>query len=225
MAQDDDERRQRRRDDADEDLLETKPRRREARPRNRRLRRRRGKPEAPRQKVSAEVIIMDRVFPLVLIAVGLVLSLVAAGGVGGEDGAGRAVAFMAGGLLAVIPVTIGTLMAAGMLLGIDYGELKGAILKLAAIASINNCILWIGEWTGMPYWVIPIAGIACFGLFLFLFELDFWEAGMSLVAVGLIQFFAKLMLIALMLTQARNEERKNNRASARPPVFETLAIA
>jgi hypothetical protein len=175
--------------------------------------------------VSAEVIIMDRVFPLVLIAVGLVLSLVAAGGVAGEDGAGRAVAFMAGGLLAVIPITIGTLMIAGSLLGIDYGELKGAILKLAAIATINNCILWIGEWVGIPFWVIPIAGIVCFGLFMFLFELDFWEAGMSLVAVGLIQFFAKLLLISLMLTQARYEERKKGRESAAVRVRVAAVIA
>lgn len=225
MARDDDdddsdldreERRRRNRAEADADVREAKRRRKESR-RGARYRRR-PRPKPAREKVPVEVIIMDRVIPLALIVVGLAVSFLAAGGIGGKDGAWRALAYMGAGLAGVIPVTIGALVLAGILLGIDYGELKGAILKLAAIATVNNAILWTGEWVGWPFWSIPVAGIACFALFLLLFGIDAWEGGMSLVIVGLIQFFAKLLLLYMMISQDRYEERKKKRESAAAPM-------
>jgi hypothetical protein len=226
MARDDDDsdldsrEQRRRRQEDEEDVRDARRRRKEARRKgNVRLRKRLPAPPEPRAKVPFEVRLRDRYLPLLLIVAGLALSFVAAGGVAGSDHAWRALAYMAGGLAAVIPVTIGVLVVAGMLLGIDYGELKAAILKLAAVAVVNNSILWTGDWIGFSFWAIPVAGIVCFVLFLTLFGLDAWEATMSLVAVNLIQFVAKLALVALMMTQERFEERKRKREQAAAPAL------
>ena len=121
----------------------------------------------------------------------------------------RAVSGMILYLLLLIPLAIGTLIGVGIFAGIDYGEYRQAILNLAAIASFNNGIIWmlrVGKHASL--WCVVTCGLICFGLFMLLFDLDMWEADISLVAVNAVEFAARLIVVLAIVTSQRHAEKK-----------------
>ena len=74
------------------------------------------------------------------------MSLAAAGGLGGKGYVFRAVAEMFVYLILLLPLSVDALMAVGTYAGVSYGEWKMAILNLSAIAYFNNGIMWLHAW-------------------------------------------------------------------------------
>jgi hypothetical protein len=163
----------------------------------------------------------DWVMSGLLFSTGLILSFMSSVGIAGTDHAFKALGVMFLGLIVLIPLVVGTLMVVGMLVGIDYGEYKSAIIKLTAVATFNNGLLWLAQWIGIPWFIaIGLCGIICFGLFMGLFELDTWETNISLAAINGMQFLARLLLMSIAFAQARHEARKGSSSSDddRPPI-------
>jgi hypothetical protein len=162
----------------------------------------------------------DWVMSGLLFSTGLILSFMSSVGIAGTDHAFKALGVMFLGLIVLIPLVVGTLMIVGMLVGIDYGEYKSAIIKLTAVATFNNGLLWLAQWIGIPWFVaIAMCGIFCFGLFMGLFELDTWETNISLAAINGMQFLARLLLMSIAFAQARHEARRGSSSDDdRPPI-------
>jgi hypothetical protein len=143
---------------------------------------------------------------------GIIMCFVAAVGIAGVKQAWIALFVMFVYFLLLLPVSIGALMGVGIVMNIDYGEWKVAILKLAAISSFNNGIIWMGDWIGLPFFItLCFCAFILFGLLMALFDLDAQEALTTVGTLNVIQFVAYFILIGLALLQARHEEKKYNR--------------
>jgi hypothetical protein len=214
---DDDRPRSRKRDDDDDDE-DDRPRRSrrddydDDSPHRRRVKKKKSKGlyDELEDKSAHKFDVGDWIMAGLLFSTGLILSLVSAVGRMGSDHVFRALGVMFLSLLVLIPLVVGTLMIVGMLLSIDYGEYKVAIVKLAGVATFNNGLLWLAAWIGIPWFIaIGLCGLICFGLFMGLFELDVWETNISLAAVQTMQFLAMLLIVYLAFAQARHEARKD----------------
>jgi hypothetical protein len=99
-----------------------------------------------------------------------------------------------------VPLAIAALMVVGLLMGINYGRLGPAIVKMSAIAFIANGIGLIGVWMGLPGFVtFPICCFISFGLFMTQFDLDVAEANASTGALNVMNFVANVILIAFLV--------------------------
>ena len=147
------------------------------------------------------------------------MSLAAAGGLGGKEFVFRAVVGMIFYLIILLPLSIGTMMFIGSYAGVNYGELKPAILKLSAIAYLNNGIMWVNAWAGAPsYMGVLLCSFVCFGLFMMLYDLDVWEAWISIIALNAVQFTAQIFVLTAIAAAENHAEKKKG---IRPPVEET----
>jgi hypothetical protein len=228
---DDNQPRNRKRDDDDDD--DDRPRRSrrdddyddDDRPRKKKIRKKkqRGLYNELEDKSPHKFDVGDWIMSGLLFSTGLILSLVSAVGIMGSDHAFKALGVMFLSLLLLIPLMVGTLMIVGMMVSIDYGEYKMAIIKLAGVATFNNGLLWLAHWIGIPWFIaIGLCGLICFGLFMGLFELDTWETNISLAAVQTMQFLAKLLIIYLAFAQARHEARKDRSGDDDVPIKKDL---
>jgi hypothetical protein len=140
------------------------------------------------------------IWPLILLAAGVVLTFVGGFGAAGPIGAFQTLLVMVLGLLVTIPVTIIALMGIGMLVGIEYGRLGPAILKIAAIAFIVNGIYFVGEWMKLPVFIVfPIGCAVSFALFMTQFDLDTWETNASVGAVNVMTFIATMVMVGFLV--------------------------
>src|SRR5688572_30040446 len=80
-------------------------------------------------------------FPLILLVCGLILAVGGTGLAAGPLGAVASLLFTMISLLTSIPIAVGALYAAARLLGISFGNIGPAMLKLAAITVFVNGIL------------------------------------------------------------------------------------
>ena len=142
------------------------------------------------------------VMPAVVLAIGFVMTVVGAFGVSTINGIvtlGIVCAFV----VIFVPLVIAGLMLLGMVVGIEYGRLGPAILKLAAITFVSNGIMCIGDWMRLPGFVVfPISCFICFGIFMTLFDLDVWEANVSSGVVNVLCFVANIILIGFIVVAA-----------------------
>lgn len=144
-----------------------------------------------------------------MLAVGVLMCFGGAINIAGRGAAFRAIWQMCLYLIIMIPVAVGTLMVLGMLVGIDYGEYKRAFLKLTAIAFMNNGVLLVVDGSGAPFLVtLPICMLVCYGLFMVLYDLDFWEAWISITTIQMVEFGAKFLLMMAMMASERHKEKK-----------------
>jgi hypothetical protein len=128
--------------------------------------------------------------PAVLLGIGLLLA------VGGVFVAGGAAALLLSVVLRLaitVPISVVGMFVAAKMLGISFGTLGLAILKLAAISVFTLGIVATGDMTGWPVAGILIAIPVGWLLFSRLFDLDFLETLWSLVIIGVIQWLAGLL--------------------------------
>lgn len=143
------------------------------------------------------------VVPGVLLVIGLVLAFVGAVGAS-KLGAGFTMVVLAVSLVVSVPLTIAALMAIGMVMGIEYGRLGPAVLKIAAITCVATGIMYVGAWLKLPGMIVfPISCFVTFALFMTQFDLDTWETNVSVGALNGLTFLAKLVLIAAVLAVAQ----------------------
>ncbi len=147
--------------------------------------------------------------PAVLLGIGLLLSVV------GAFGASKGVSglFTIGALtlfvLIYVPLAIAALMVVGTLMGINYGRLWPAILKMSAITFVANGIWLIGEWMRIPaFFIFPISCFISFGLFMTQFDLDTWETNASAGALNVMTFAANMILIAFLVASVSSSGDK-----------------
>ena len=140
------------------------------------------------------------IWPGILLCAGFVMCLVGAFGASDGVSAFVTIGVMVVGLFVTIPMTIIVLMVVGMLIGIEYGRLAPAILKIAAISFVTNGIYFIGAWAHLPYFFIfPIGCAVGFGLFMAQFDLDTWETNASVGALNVMTFVANIIMIGFLV--------------------------
>lgn len=165
--------------------------------------------EDPRERAGSKFDMGDWIMSGLFFTTGLVMSLLAVAFTRGETSVLGALVSMFLGLLVLIPVVVGTMMGVGIVLSIDYGEYKEAIVKLAALVMFNNGLLWVFGWIGIPWFIaVPIGGLVCFGLLMTLFELDTWETNVTAGAIVILLFLARLLFISIILVKARHDASK-----------------
>ncbi len=118
-----------------------------------------------------------------------------------ENGKGLLV-FAAIDLAVTVPVTIGGMVVAAAALGVNFGDIVTACLKVAAVVSVVQCIYLVGMLgeTGdrSAAVVLLLAAPVYWGLFAWLFELTFVEAIQATVLIGLIQKGVNTLLSLLV---------------------------
>jgi hypothetical protein len=124
--------------------------------------------------------------PLFILAVGLVALLASAITIGGGVGALEAGLLFAFVCLVQVPITIAVMYLLAAVLGISYGLLRSALLKLAAITIFVIGFSLVGEVCGYPILaqmaLLPLSWYL-FGSF---FELDVWETLVSMIGFCLL---------------------------------------
>jgi hypothetical protein len=152
------------------------------------------------------------VVPSIVLGVGVILTGVGTVGVAGKEGALHDIGVMTVGLFVSVPLTIGALMVGGILMGIEYGRVGPAILKIAAITLVVNGVLWIGDWARLPGMLtLPVACLISFGLFMTMFDLDTWETNASLGMVNALTFLAHLIIATFLIVAESKADRKRDR--------------
>jgi hypothetical protein len=138
------------------------------------------------------------VVPAVLLAVGLLLSLVGVLMTEGAAGARELLVFVAVRLAVSVPLTIAGMYVVAPLLGVSFGPLGLAVLKLAAISALTLGIATTGElmdWSIIGYLIAVLVGWVLFSYF---FHLTFFETLLSLFIIGLIQTVLALAVAAVL---------------------------
>ena len=165
--------------------------------------------EEDQARRDAALRTFEYTIPFVLLVIGVLLSVVgamgAAKGVSGVFTIGVLTLFVA----LYVPLAIGALMVVGTVVGINYGRLWPAVLKMAAITFIVNGIWLLGEWAHVPKLLIfPISCFISFGLFMTQFDLDVKEANVSVGALNLMTFVANLVLIGFLVVATTSANSK-----------------
>jgi hypothetical protein len=128
--------------------------------------------------------------PLILFSVGFVVLLGTTIAMTGGSGIVWAVLFMLAVLFVQVPMTIVGMYILGGVLGIGYGLLKSAILKLAAIMMVVASISLAGLALGFPGLAqFILCPLASWTLFSILFDLDARDtiaSGIGLWVLGLV---------------------------------------
>lgn len=148
--------------------------------------------------------------PAVLLGIGLLLSVVGAFGASkGVSGLFTIVALTLF-VLIYVPLAIAALMVVGTLMGINYGRLWPAILKMSAITFVANGIWLIGEWMRIPaFFIFPISCFISFGLFMTQFDLAPAEAFVSQMSLNVMtSFAANMILIAFLVASVSSSGDK-----------------
>jgi hypothetical protein len=139
-----------------------------------------------RQDQDGRESLLEFRVPAILFAVGFVAFLASAFALSGGAGALKFGVSLGLVLLVQIPVTIAGMYLLAVVLGISYGLLSSAILKLAAIAMCVAGLSMAGDALGHPILgrlaLVPIFWY----MFSLLFDLDAWETLMSLMGFCLL---------------------------------------
>jgi hypothetical protein len=125
--------------------------------------------------------------PLALFLVGLTILVVGASLVEGSRPAATLLG-IALILVVYVPLTIAAMYLTASLLGMAFGFLNTAILKLAAISVFTLSLNQVGDWLGHPAvgWLVAI--LVSFYLFSNFFDLDFQETVLAVVVISVIRF-------------------------------------
>jgi hypothetical protein len=159
--------------------------------------------QAERDKALAD---FEFKWPLLLLAGGVILCFVGAFGAS-KVGAVVTLTVTTVGMVVTIPAMIAVLMVVGIFMGIEYGRIGPAVLKLAAISFVSNGIMFIGDWFHVPGFIVfPISCAISFGLFMTQFDLDTWEANVSVGALNAMAFVANMVLIGFLVLAAAKSD-------------------
>jgi hypothetical protein len=138
--------------------------------------------------------------PTIILALGLVLSIGSLAVAGGREGAASGFAIVGIRLLTAVPLGIAGMFIVAPLLGITFGTIGMAVLKLAAINVLTLSLVLNVEFAGGPALIgYALAALVMWFLFMKLFELDFSETMISVAVIDTIQFLAYLTVTAVAL--------------------------
>jgi hypothetical protein len=167
-----------------------------------RRKKRRGKPveDEPTEPTGTP----EWLAPTVILTIGLILTIGNLAVAGGNEGAATGATIVGLRLLTAVPLSIAGMFIVAPLLGITFGGIGTAILKLAAINVLTLSVVVMAESTGAGG-ILGYAIAAPIGwlLFKWLFELEFTETMISLTVIWLIQFLASLTVTAAALRAGR----------------------
>lgn len=142
------------------------------------------------------------IFPSIVLFIGVTMMIVGAFGTSTLTGIAT-LGYVCVYLIVAVPLIIAGFMLVGMLVGIEYGRIGPAILKIAAITCVANGIMCIGDWMKLPGFVVfPISCFITFGIFMTQFDLDTWEANVSAGVVNVCSFLANIALVAFIVVGA-----------------------
>jgi hypothetical protein len=139
------------------------------------------------------------VAPSIILGLGLVLSVGSLAVAGGTVGAAVGAIIVVLRLVTSVPLGIAGLFIVAPLLGVSFGTIGMAILKLAAINVLNVAIMLMADFSGAGMIGFAFGAMINWLLFKWLFELEFSETMISLTIIGLIQFLATLTVTAAAL--------------------------
>jgi hypothetical protein len=152
---------------------------------------------------SQRVVVWEWKAPLVLLGIGLVGSLIV---LFVKDGLLVALVGVVLHVVLSVPLTIGAMYLVARLIGVSFGFLNTAVLKLAAISLFSLALNLLFDWMGVWYVGWIVAGIASLFLFSKFFELDARETVLSVVLILVIRFvlgmFIGLIIGGLMVSHA-----------------------
>jgi hypothetical protein len=140
------------------------------------------------------------VAPAVLLALGLVVAVGSPAVTKGTEGFADGLATVGLHLLVTVPLSVAGLFIAAPLLGVTFGTLGAAVLKLAAINVLTLSLAMTAMFGGAPgYVAFTLAAPVGWLLFNWLFGLEFNETLFALTVIWLIQFLADLTFTAARL--------------------------
>jgi hypothetical protein len=164
-------------------------------PPRRKKRRRRAEKDASEPSGTPEWVA-----PAIILGLGLTLSVGSLALMKGREGAADGLLLVGLRLLFAVPLSIGGMFIVAPLLGVSFGSIGIAILKLAAINVLTMSIILNFEFAGTSGLLgYGLAAPVAWLLFKWLFELEFSETMISMWVIGLIQFLANLTLTAVAL--------------------------
>src|SRR5262249_31330211 len=118
-------------------------------------------------------------------------------------GAGMVLVYVVVQMVVSVPLSIAGMFVAAPLLGVSYGTVGLAILKLAAITALTNGIAITAELLGAP----PVGYVIGLGASWFLFgqffQLEFQETLVSLIIIGMVKWVVG-MFVAMALLKHMN---------------------
>ncbi len=171
------------------------------RPRRRKKRRR---PPPIEEPVVEPGVTPEWVPPTIILALGLVLAVGGMAVTQGRLGFVAGLAVVGIHLVVTVPLSIAGLFISAPLLGITFGTIGMAVLKLAAINVLTLSIVLTTMFGGAPaVFGYTLAAPVGWLLFHWLFELEFNETLFALTVIGLIQFLANLTVAAVRLRGGR----------------------
>jgi hypothetical protein len=136
--------------------------------------------------------------PAILLGLGLTLSVGSLAVAKGQEGAAQGLAQVGLRLLCAVPLSIGGMLIVAPLLGVTFGSIGMAILKLAAINVLTLAIVMNIEFAGgHALFGYALAAPIVYLLFKWLFELEFSETLIAVTIIDLIQFLANLTVTAV----------------------------
>jgi hypothetical protein len=138
--------------------------------------------------------------PTIILGLGLTLSVGSLAVAKGQEGAALGLVIVGLRLLIAVPLSIGGMFIVAPLLGVNFGTIGTAILKLAAINVLALSIVLNVEFAGgSGVFGYGLAAPIMWLLFKWLFELDFNETMIAVTVIDLIQFLANLTITAAAL--------------------------
>ena len=140
--------------------------------------------------------------PLALFGIGLLILLIAAFALEGPTGTAGALIGLTIILAIYLPLTVAAMYIVAGIIGVSFGILKTAILKLAAITLFTAAINQIGDWLGFPIsaWFVAV-GVSFF-LFSNFFDLDARDTVYSVILISVIRFCLGMLVAALVAALA-----------------------
>jgi hypothetical protein len=136
--------------------------------------------------------------PAIILGLALTLSVGSLAVAKGQEGAAGGIAHIGLRLLTAIPLSIGGMFIVAPLLGITFGTIGMAVLKLAAINVLTLSIVLNVELAGgHAIFGYALAAPIVWLLFKWLFALEFSETMIALTVIDLIQFLANLTVTAV----------------------------
>lgn len=137
----------------------------------------------------------ERQIPLILIGVGLVLSAIGAMRRLGPAGTPLALAVLIGAAVLGTGLMLVAAFVTASLINASFGELKSAILKLAAIYLFPSSLFAV-----FPLWVgFVLSGTLSFCLLLWLFDLEMREARIFTAVELVVELLVILAIAGLIL--------------------------
>jgi hypothetical protein len=136
--------------------------------------------------------------PLALLIVGFVTVAVGAFSADGPGGTAGAMVGVVLYLVLDVPLTIAAMYVVASFLGISFGFLNTAILKLAGITLFTLGLNVIGDAVGFPILGGLLAVIATYFLFSYCFYLEVMETILAVVSISVVLRVLTLMVAAIV---------------------------